>query len=128
MRAKTDGKLRCPSCRGKRRRELTRLKHGKSPYEIWVKDSDRAKQTRRALELRKRYGLTVEEYQTLLARQEEVCAICRTATDGKVLAVDHDHLTGQVRGLLCDRCNLLLGRVEDDPSLLRRAAEYLEAA
>lgn len=77
----------------------------------------------------KRYGLTPEQARSLYAKQGGLCAICHgpcTKTRLGRLCVDHDHLTGQVRGLLCIDCNAALGKFKDDPSLLRRAAEYLE--
>lgn len=72
---------------------------------------------------------TVEEYDELLTAQGGGCAICFVATNksGRRLAVDHCHETGRVRGILCTNCNVTLGRMNDDPDLLRRAAEYLEA-
>ena len=73
------------------------------------------------------FGLTPEAYDTLLARQNGHCAIC-PATPGRIrLAVDHCHVTGRVRGLLCTNCNNGLGRFRDDPALLTRAAEYLQS-
>ena len=81
----------------------------------------------------KAYGLTVEEYTTLVESQHGRCCICQVIpqTDSKTrlessLHVDHDHITGEVRGLLCRRCNQTLGRMEDKPELLRAAAAYLE--
>jgi hypothetical protein len=58
------------------------------------------------------------------------CWICRQPerVAGRSLAVDHAHKTGAVRGFLCTRCNNVVGRMEDDPDLLRRAAAYLERA
>lgn len=52
-----------------------------------------------------RYGLTTAQYDQMLDRQDGRCAICRRQPRTKRLAVDHDHETGHVRGLLCDRCN-----------------------
>lgn len=72
-----------------------------------------------------KYGLEHDHYLALLAAQEGRCAICRSAPKGKALCVDHDHATGEVRGLLCDRCNVGLGRFGDDPTLLRAAIDYL---
>jgi len=73
------------------------------------------------------YGITPEEYNTILKAQGGVCAICGRADDnGGALSVDHDHETGKTRGLLCKGCNLLLGKAHDDPELLRKAAAYLE--
>lgn len=71
-------------------------------------------------------GLTANEYRAMYQFQGETCAICRRAT-GKTrrLAVDHDHQTGRVRGLLCRPCNKMLGHGRDDPSFFRRAAGYL---
>lgn len=80
----------------------------------------------------KKYGISPEEYDRLLAEQGGVCAICRkpetVAEKGVVrrLNVDHCHKTNRVRGLLCSRCNILLGYAKDLVGLLRAAAEYLE--
>ena len=76
------------------------------------------------------FGLTFEAYDALATQQEGRCAICRLSptTDEKALAVDHDHVTGVVRGLLCERCNLSIGKFHDSPALLRAAADYLERA
>jgi hypothetical protein len=78
----------------------------------------------------RRYGLTVQEYQDLLAAQGNRCAICQRkwgrGWNGHVPHIDHCHTTGRVRGLLCGECNTAIGRFGDDPALLRRAADYLE--
>lgn len=60
----------------------------------------------------KTYGITPEQYATLWNKQGEACAICRTSVNGSGRAwhVDHDHDTGYVRGILCHRCNVSLGR------------------
>lgn len=80
-----------------------------------------------ARRVEKTYGLSAEGYATLLAAQGGRCAICQTRPRKKRLAVDHAHASGQVRGLLCSRCNHdLLGAANEDPQLLRRAADYLE--
>lgn len=72
---------------------------------------------------RHRYGVEREEYEAILARQGGVCGIC--GRDEK-LVIDHDHETGEIRGLLCHRCNFALGAVEDDIRILSRAIAYLE--
>ena len=85
--------------------------------------------------LKKNYGMTICQYNELFTNQNGVCVIClklETKVDPrssaiKKLSVDHDHKTGKVRGLLCDSCNLALGKFHDDPSLLRRAINYLES-
>jgi hypothetical protein len=79
--------------------------------------------------LKRNFGITADDYDVMLKQQENVCAICKeVSVADRRLAVDHDHGTGEVRGLLCTRCNLVLGKVNDDPALLRRAAEYLESS
>lgn len=83
-------------------------------------------------ELRRHFGITKADYDKVLAVQNGVCAICnrpeRDMRNGKVkaLAVDHDHRTGMIRGLLCAHCNQALGKMGDDPALLRAAADYIE--
>lgn len=86
---------------------------------------DRARRNR----LKKKFGLSVEQYESLLLSQGGVCAICREpCSSGNRLAVDHDHTTGKVRGLLCAQCNQALGKLQESPALLRAAVTYLEAA
>jgi hypothetical protein len=78
--------------------------------------------------LKTRYGITPEKYQSMLLAQDGVCAICGTDAPGgqsAVMHVDHDHVTGNVRGLLCTNCNRGIGYFGDDPSVLERAAKYL---
>jgi Recombination endonuclease VII len=73
------------------------------------------------------YGLSTEDYDRMLSRQNGACGICKL-TFQETPCVDHCHATRLVRGLLCRRCNTGLGCFNDDPSLLRAAAVYLEAA
>lgn len=88
-----------------------------------------------------KYGITEEEYQLLLRAQKGACYICRRIPTGRRLGVDHRHVKrdrwywgkeeyvefrrSRVRGLLCWRCNYLLGKGGDDPSLFYRAYRYL---
>jgi len=85
-------------------------------------------------ELRRCFGIGLEQYSKIFDDQDGKCAICRQPETQirngryKALAVDHCHNSGKVRGLLCCDCNQALGKFKDDPSLLRKAAEYLEGA
>ncbi len=89
---------------------------------------------KRAIWLKGKYGIALEEYTRMFVKQGGVCAICRRP-ELKVhksgtrhsLNVDHCHITGRVRGLLCSPCNTSLGKMGDDPSRLREAAMYLES-
>lgn len=75
------------------------------------------------------YGLTQNAFRELWNLQAGRCAIClcRLVDDGsRHTHVDHDHTTGEVRGLLCADCNVALGRFKDDPVAMRRAADYVE--
>lgn len=73
------------------------------------------------------YGIDKVRYDQMLEQQGFKCAICRTpqSKQKRKLAVDHDHLTGMVRGLLCGRCNLALGQFDDRIDLLQEAIDYL---
>lgn len=73
------------------------------------------------------YGLSEDEYQSMLHKSEGKCNICGdTCSSGKALAVDHCHTTGKIRGLLCGNCNQALGRFKDNIRHLKSAIEYLE--
>lgn len=77
------------------------------------------------------YGLSPLEYEDMVRSQEGVCAICKQPEtrlrDGKPesLAVDHDHVTGKVRGLLCHKCNVVLGHVGESVQILETMIQYL---
>src|SRR3990167_1815157 len=73
----------------------------------------------------KKFGLDEKMYERFLLRQGGTCAICKHPPKKRRLAVDHDHKTGKVRGLLCFRCNYALGYWYDRIELLNAAAEYL---
>ena len=92
--------------------------------------------------LRRDFGITLDDYEALLAEQCGVCAICgeppavafgrpdgRPGRQGRQrvprLVVDHDHATGKIRGLLCVHCNRGIGFLKDDPAIVRLALKYL---
>lgn len=122
---------------------LSRKKTGAHGRQAWCKDCARVAQQNhrdrnpgmgyrvvRKSKLKLSYGLTVEGYDALLGGQNFACAICvrPAAAEGKRLAVDHDHETGQVRGLLCAKCNRGIGLFNDSPVTLNAAAGYLNRA
>ena len=79
------------------------------------------------LRLKRLYGITLEEYKARMLKQDSRCAICGGVNkSGKQLAVDHHHITGKVRGLLCSNCNNGLGLFQDNPELLNKAAAYIK--
>lgn len=80
----------------------------------------------RKANLKKKYGLTLEEYATKLANQNGVCAICGDPPKRYRLAVDHDHETGKIRDLLCLGCNAKLETIEN-PVFVAKAKAYLQA-
>ena len=82
----------------------------------------------RSSQMRWRYGITRNEFNELFAAQGKRCAICRAADPGpRDWHIDHDHVSGKVRGILCRHCNPMLGKAKDDPDILRQAAAYLDA-
>ncbi len=77
--------------------------------------------------IRRTYGLSVTEYDAMVAAQDGKCAVCLvTLSLGKSTHVDHCHDTGKIRGVLCHGCNTCLGHAGDDPVRLRALAEYVE--
>lgn len=75
----------------------------------------------------RQFGITVKEFDEMYEAQGRGCKLCGgNNRDGRRLAVDHEHSTGIVRGLLCGECNQSLGKFKDSPDLLRKAAVYIE--
>jgi hypothetical protein len=83
------------------------------------------------LKLKKAYGISLDEYNELLSKQNGKCAICGVDNNGKyrnksrALAVDHCHTTGKIRGLLCSDCNTGIGLLKDNVNFLQYAIKYL---
>lgn len=156
--AKNAGKLVCKICRRDATRKAQGLSPAdpNEPLENWVRDKERKKShcpqghpyddenTRytadgqrrckicdynrnRGKQFQEKYGLTVEQYQIMCLMQNNLCAICCEEPEGN-LHVDHDHATGEVRGLLCNNCNNGLGRFKDNIESLKNAVLYLEAS
>lgn len=127
-----DGRCRpCRQAAAKRARD--RNPGYRREYQARWRKSDPGRE--KSYRLKSRYGITQERFDEMLLEQGGVCAICsqpETAlhNTGQVrrLSVDHCHETGAVRGLLCHRCNLVLGRVEDATAILDAAAVYLRRA
>lgn len=105
-REKTGRHRYCKRCHGTRCKASAEKHHG----------------GRRGYLMKLRYGITEEEMKALLFAQGGLCAICGSA---KAAHVDHDHSSGDVRGVLCFNCNGGLGRFQDDPGVLEAAIAYL---
>ena len=71
---------------------------------------------------KQRYGLALKQYQTMT----KACEVCKSTNSTKRIGIDHDHVTGRVRGALCVRCNSVLGFVHDDVQILKDLTDYLQ--
>ena len=121
--ANKDGKMyRCKPCDNEARKKWKN------------KNPERSHQSQRGRNLKHKYGITLDEYKTMLDNQHGCCAICKVKENNALFganrtlnfAVDHCHTTGKVRGLLCNQCNRGLGMFKDDIKILVKALEYLQ--
>ena len=93
----------------------------------WITRNVVAGQTfQRRYQLKKLYGLSLQQYDTMLESQDGKCAICKEVPKAKNLCIDHDHDTGTNRGLLCNKCNRGIGYLGDNIQLLKQSIQYLE--
>lgn len=92
----------------------------------YYKNRERGLRWRKNSNLKRAFGITIDEYEKLLKSQGGVCKICGNKQNGKHLAVDHNHATNKIRGILCDNCNRGLGMFKDNPILLNQAIKYLK--
>ena len=118
----------CKECRHKKR--LGNPKHRETCLKSSRKYDIKRKGKRWGYHLSKTYGLSEDNYYTMLEEQEYNCCICELPIDKEMhygkFVVDHCHNTGKVRGLLCNKCNLMLGNARDDIRILERGIEYLK--
>lgn len=116
----------CKKCNKKRDKIAYPKKRGKQIAQAmaWNK---RHPERYKNIQLRRSYGITLGEYNVLLAAQGGVCAICGRSSV-KALSVDHDASTGRIRGLLCQTHNMALGNFEHNSAFLRAAADYMDRA
>jgi hypothetical protein len=120
--------------RTERARELYKLKK-ETKKEYYINNKERILELRRKQKKRtknnhliKRYGITIEQYNSMLDEQESKCYICETYvenTKNNYLHVDHNHTTGKVRKLLCMSCNASLGLVKESEFILKKMIEYI---
>jgi hypothetical protein len=83
---------------------------------------------KRSAHLKRKYGITIEEFERISKDQGDRCKTCLRGTDEIWLCVDHCHTSGKIRGLLCNTCNSALGGVNDNVETLENMIEYLNSA
>ena len=117
----------------KRWKEITSKANRKRLANASPELRERLRRTRRNYHLKHSFGISVDDYETLLLKYGGVCAVCKMPEthirrgSGKSLDVDHDHSTGMIRGLLCSACNSSLGLLREDSKRIRALAEYIES-
>lgn len=94
-----------------------------------IEDAEKVLEIERKSKIKRAYGITPEQYENMLAKQNGLCKICSAKKPGgrtRLFFIDHCHNTGKVRGLLCMRCNTGLGLFLDNPDFLKKAISYLK--
>ena len=120
----------CKSCVNQHSKDY-RLKHPlheKERHKIYrIKNRELVKIGNRRYNLKKLFNIDIKQYNDLLKKQNNRCAICGVHQSklNKQFAVDHEHSTGKVRGLLCIQCNLGIGNFKDSTIILKKAISYL---
>ena len=120
----------CEECRPAAM-EASQKRKNEARNRRWDEDPE-WREHQKSLARRRLYGIERQEYERMLEEQGGLCAICGEPPDedgvraASRLHVDHNHTTGAVRALLCNKCNRGVGYFQDDAELLRIAAEYIE--
>lgn len=130
---------RCSKCGECKSLELfNKNKSKKDGHDCYCKSCNRIRKKKysgnkysnydRKYELKRKFDITLEQYNQMLSAQNNECPICHRHKDElkKAMCVDHDHITGEIRGLLCIKCNLRLGTFNDNIEDLKSAILYLE--
>lgn len=108
-------------------RNSHRTKRNKESVEWRKKNPKRMARNNRKWHIKARYGISLDDYNEMFKAQNGCCAICgkHQSQHNHRLYVDHNHITGKVRALLCRNCNIGLGHFKDSPELLETAASYV---
>jgi hypothetical protein len=127
----------CRECRNEKQRqywanlpiEVRRSRQMKSEAQKRYRENnlEKTKLIARKGHIKRKFGITLEEYDLMLNSQNGVCAICQLTCDsGYSLAVDHNHKTGKIRGLLCKNCNTAIGLLKENTDVMIKAVQYLK--
>ncbi|MGH7974746.1 MAG: endonuclease VII domain-containing protein [bacterium] len=119
----------CTACMIENHKSDKYQKYHKVYVKKWQEDNREYKSEQIRIWLyKKKFGITIEDYNRMLVEQNNACAICARpqANFKRKFSVDHDHKTGKVCGLLCDNCNHTLGLIYDDLVTLQKMISYLE--
>lgn len=132
-------RLRKLSNRDRRKHWASSSPEKRKEYYVRYRSKERTATVAFEQRLRMKFGIGVDDYHAILERQKFGCAICGSPHGGvhrrspnpliapiQRLAVDHDHLTGRIRGLLCRKCNTGIGLFDENHDLLAKASEYLK--
>ena len=114
---------RCKDCNRKDKKKY--YKENKEALQEYAKRNKDVERNRRLLN---EFGITLDDYYRIINDQGGGCAMCGITEEeyGRSLSVDHNHVTGEVRGVLCNNCNLGLGMLKDNIDILRAGLKYLE--
>ncbi len=120
----------CIPCMLAKRRAYTKTEAGKRSISIWSKKRRETHPQEHKIRIKKsrlktRYGMSIQDYDDMVKEQNGVCAICFNPPKKFDLHVDHDHSNGKVRKLLCQKCNVALGLVNDDITVLNNMVDYI---
>lgn len=103
-------------------RKRTKKQHSEYMKAWRIKEPEKAK----SADLKKQYGITIDDYNKKLQSQNCKCAVCGSLQGKRALAVDHNHSTGEIRDLLCHRCNTSIGLMDESIDKLKALISYLE--
>lgn len=122
----------CRDCENEanRKRVVKKVKEVVVKTDVQIKEEEQLKKYKaKERMLKYRYSLTIDSYHSMYEEQNKSCKICLKEYElggWKGLYVDHCHRTGKVRGLLCPKCNTMIGVLNEDIELLRSMAKYIE--
>ncbi len=109
----------CKICANKERKKNYKKNRNKTLFNAYKRN------------IKIRYGVSIEDYDAMLKKQKNKCAICESTSNNRKRAerfcIDHCHSTGKIRGLLCHNCNVLLGKLKDSIAMCKKVVIYLES-